>query len=50
MLYYIVFIFLLLFLRLKFITSRNPSPRAIVSSYIFCFFVYTFSFFDQVSV
>ena len=31
------FYFIYLFLRLKFITSRNPSPRVIVSSYIFCF-------------
>ena len=31
------FYFIYLFLRLKFITSRNPSPWVIVSSYIFCF-------------
>ena len=37
--------FIYLFLRLKFITSRNPSPRAIVSSYIFCFCCLHFYFF-----
>ena len=31
------FHFIYLFLPLKFITSRNPSPLVIVSSYIFCF-------------
>ena len=47
---FILFHLFFLFLRVKFITSRNPSPWAIVSSYIFCFYCLHLYFCDQVSL